>query len=419
MLAIAYPFPPLAYTNSIINARMLRHVEISTVVFSADERGIRQDMTIEPGYEKSLIACIRVPFHPSPLRRLIWKGAHFSRLPILGKIPDNYRGWIKPCLKRVLNWLDQSAFAPDVLATFGQPMSDHIIGLEIKRLLKIPWIAFFSDPWVDNPYNKDDPISVCINRRKEKEVMAEADRVIFTSQETLDLVMSKYPPSWGARAHVVPQSFDERAYPEVSLLSKGGLRIIRHVGNFYGPRTPTPLVKALKRLVSNRPNLLADMRFELVGRCSPFTLRRADVRSLPSDLISIRPSVDYQESLNLMASADALLLIDAPTKFNVFFPSKLADYIGAGRPILGISPPGTSARIITQSGGWVADPRYPEEVEAMLVNYLSLPPFQGHWGEPSVRRELEIANVAKQINRIIRETLKNEKGAQGLGKSTS
>jgi hypothetical protein len=60
----------------------------------------------------------------------------------------------------------------------------------------------------------------------------------------------------------------------------------------------------------------------------------------------------------------------------------------------------------------VADPRYPEEVEAMLVNYLSLPPFQGHWGEPSVRRELEIANVAIQINRIIRETLINEKDAQ-------
>jgi hypothetical protein len=418
MLAIAYPFPPLAYTNSIINARMLRHFETSTVVISADEKGIRQDMTIEPGCEESLIACIRVPFHPSSLRKLIWKGAHFLGVPLLGKVPDNYRGWIKPTIERIVHWLNQNSFSPDLITSFGQPMSDHVIGLEMKRRLGIPWIAFFSDPWVDNPYVHDDRLTNWINLRKEKEVMAEANGVIFTSQETVDLVMSKYPTSWGRRAHVVPQSFDPRAYPKALPSTEGRLRIIRHVGNFYGPRTPAPLVKGLKRLISNHLELLSKIRFELVGRCSLFTLRRADVRSLPPDLISIRPPVDYQESLNLMATADALLLIDAPIKFNVFFPSKLADYVGAGRPILGITPPGTSAKIITQSGGWVADPRYPEEVEAMLVNYLSLPPFQGHWGEPSVKRELEIENVAKEINRIIRETVHNKKGAQGFGKAS-
>jgi len=405
MLAIAYPFPPLANSNSIINARILRHFETSTVVFSADEGGIRQDITIEPGCEESLIACIKVPFHPGPLRRLIWKGAHFSRIPLLGKNPDNYRGWIKPCLKRVLDWLDQSAFTPDVLATFGHPMSDHLIGLEIGRRLKIPWIAFFSDPWVDNPYNKYDPLSAWVNRRKEKEVMAEADRVIFTSQETLDLVMSKYPASWRSRAHFVPQSFDPRAYPEACPLSNKGLRIIRHVGNFYGIRTPAPLVEGLKRLISTHPELLSKIRFELVGRCSSFMQHRSNIHSLPSDLISLKLPVDYQESLRLMVTADALLLIDAPSEFNIFFPSKLADYIGAGRPILGITPPGTSAKIILQSGGWVADPRCSEEVEAMLVKYLSTPTFSNPWGEPSVRKAFEIGNVAERINKIIRETV--------------
>jgi len=106
-----------------------------------------------------------------------------------------------------------------------------------------------------------------------------------------------------------------------------------------------------------------------------------------------------------MVTADALLLIDAPSEFNIFFPSKLADYIGAGRPILGITPPGTSAKIILQSGGWVADPRCSEEVEAMLVKYLSTPTFSNPWGEPSVRKAFEIGNVAERINKIIRETV--------------
>jgi hypothetical protein len=282
-------------------------------------------------------------------------------------------------------------------------MSDHLIGLEMKRRLKIPWIAFFSDPWVDNPFNREDPISAWINRRREKEVMAEADRVIFTSQETLDLVMSKYPGSWRRRAYVIPQSFDPGAYPEASSLSKGELRMIRHVGNFYGPRTPAPLVEGLKRMIANHPELLSRVRFELVGRCSSLMQYRANIHSLPSDLISLRSPVDYQESLRLMVTADALLLIDAPTKFNVFFPSKLADYFGAGRPILGITPLGTSAKIILQAGGWVADPRSPMEVEAMLVKYLSSQPFLTPWGEPSVRKAFQIENVAEAMSKIIRE----------------
>jgi hypothetical protein len=43
--------------------------------------------------------------------------------------------------------------------------------------------------------------------------------------------------------------------------------------------------------------------------------------------------VGYQESLKLMSEADALLVIDAPADQSVFLPSKLIDYIGAGRPI--------------------------------------------------------------------------------------
>jgi hypothetical protein len=67
--------------------------------------------------------------------------------------------------------------------------------------------------------------------------------------------------------------------------------------------------------------------------------------------------VDYKTSLALMESADLLLVIDAPFDQSVFLPSKLVDYIGAQRPIFAITPPGTSAKLVSDLGGMVAHPK--------------------------------------------------------------
>ena len=67
---------------------------------------------------------------------------------------------------------------------------------------------------------------------------------------------------------------------------------------------------------------------------------------LPPQCVKFLPRVGYLQSLALAKSADLLLNIDAPAATSVFLPSKLIDYIGAGRPIFGITPAGTAARLI-------------------------------------------------------------------------
>jgi hypothetical protein len=58
--------------------------------------------------------------------------------------------------------------------------------------------------------------------------------------------------------------------------------------------------------------------------------------------------VGYLDGLRLSASADALLVIDAPSSTpSIFLPSKLVESIGANRPVWGITPPGTSAEVIS------------------------------------------------------------------------
>ena len=154
-------------------------------------------------------------------------------------------------------WRERSSrgsIAPgDVLVTFGQPMSDHLAGLTIKRRLGAPWIAHFSDPWSDNPYLWLNPVSRIRPRRMECQVLAAVDHAMFTSHETMELVMRKYPEGWrqGERAASRLRS----SVPSASHPRRGNATAcwLCHSGNFYGRRNPLMLVRALSCCFGRSP----------------------------------------------------------------------------------------------------------------------------------------------------------------------
>ena len=149
-----------------------------------------------------------------------------------------------------------------------------------------------------------------------------------------------------------------------------GVLVLRHLGNFYGPRNPLMLVKALVLLRRTQPEVLENVRIELIGRWVGHERWSLADSGLPDGLISFQKPVEYEKSLRQMCSADALLIIDAPFENNVFFPSKLVEYLWARRPILAITPPGTSADIVAASGGLLASPESPDTIAAGLADMI-------------------------------------------------
>jgi glycosyltransferase involved in cell wall biosynthesis len=388
-------------------ARLLKHLRMNTILVCADEQGVTRDSTIEPEAEAALRNCLRVSFSVKGWRRQANRVASRFRLPLWNRVPDQYSWWKRGALSAIREHAQKKDHRPDLIVSFGQPMSDHLIGLQLKEIYGVPWLAHFSDPWVDNPFTRYDSLTRRINRSLEHKVIEAADRVIFTSQETVDLVMAKYPAQWRTKVRVLPHSFD----PTMNFVGpseESQTITVRHTGEFYGPRSPKPLVKTLRSIMSEDPLFLDGICFELIGPTYPVTLTNLGIEDLPPGLVRFRPPVSYQESCSLAAAANGLLLIDAPAAKSVFLPSKLIEYVGVGRPILGITPPGAAANLIKELGGWVADPSSPEAMKTTVVEFLSYlrnARQSGPWGNPEVRSRYEAPVVSKSFEMMLRELL--------------
>lgn len=381
-LFVCPELPPRTSTKAIQTGKLMRRLTLPARVLAATSKGSDAFDRAFPNLEISRIG-------PAPAR------PPFRFLPWLWRDePDAWSGWSAAASRAVLA---EPGRRYRGIVSISTPVSAHLAGLRLKSALGIPWVAFFSDPWVDNCFHERTRGSALVNRHLQRRVMKAADRLVFTSEETLDLVLRRYPRSWRARASVLEHGYDEDLHAAARSAPRADPPVIRSTGKLYGLRTARPLLEGLRRLSARSPELVQKVRFELIGA----NWSHDSAAGLPKGLVTFRPEVPYEESVRLMASASLLLLIEIAAPSTVFFPSKLADYMGTDVPILGIAPPGPAARLIPQAGGVVCDPNDPEAVartlgetlERLLAGALSLSPeqraFRRRYGYDDVARRFE------------------------------
>jgi hypothetical protein len=213
-----------------------------------------------------------------------------------------------------------------------------------KRYPTLPWIAHFSDPWSRNPLEISKKREAW-NLRHEAEMIRIADHLVFTSEPARDLMLADSSIGARAKASIVDHSWDPDLYP-LKRPHANERVIIRHIGTLFGRRTPERLFEAALILLRERPELAGTFALHLVGSMPSTMVETKAALALPPGTIIRDHPVSYLKSLNLMATADALVLLEPDISFNYFVPSKLIDYVGADRPILALTPPGASRQVI-------------------------------------------------------------------------
>ena len=342
--------PPLSGPRAVQVTRTLlalaeRGWHSRAICFDARSRRYQQDYSISPE-ELSGGAVRRLPV-PSPEEWLFFR-ALWRVVPPLKHLPDEKRVWVPSAIADGRRAVRETHV--DVIVSFGQPWSDHLVGLSVHRETGLPWVAHFSDPWIDSPYQGGTAWTRERAAAMEREVVATATELVFVNRQTLERVMRKYPGEWQQRAHVVPQGHDGQNGLPAAGKRTGPLKLV-YTGRFYdGIRTPDLFLQAIAD--ANRANpLQGRLDVEFVGARMEAYEQLAQALGV-STIVRFIGRTSPQEARRRAAEADALLVIDAPSDGpSLFLPSKMIDYLPMRRPILAITPrEGPVAEVIGELG---------------------------------------------------------------------
>ena len=291
-------------------------------------------------------------------------------------IPDARVGWVKYATKAAIRLIETEKITHVLISS--PPHSSQLIGLQLKKQFPhLKWIADMRDPWTDIYYYKDllhTSIAAGKDARMEKQVLETADEIIVVSDAIRRSFAAKSDKVNSSKIHVIPNGYDEADFPD-GILPASDAFTISYVGTMADTYRPEVFFEVLMELIRKYPD--KNIRFRFVGN-APWTLKKqADDYGL-EPYCHWQGHVTHEEAIRQMKSSNMLLLIipDAPGAEGIL-TGKLFEYIGAGRPILGIGPVnGDAAKILRECGaGEMFDRRYSAEISRYIEDkmVLSLP----------------------------------------------
>lgn len=295
------------------------------------------------------------------------------------KNPRNVTVRAKFC-EEVMRIFKESNRKFDFLISHSNELISHEAARQIKELRpELPWIAYFGDLFVRNPYIRHMPgyPLVAEDSAIERATLRDADLVILNNEYQRDLMFTGDLAKYKDKAVIIPHCFDPAMYPADAAPDNDKF-VFSHLGTlYYVKRTAEPVLQAVDRLLEIYPGYRGKFELRFYG-ASPCDSDRACHDAMRnSNHVRFLGPVSYSESLRLMAESDALLLIDGlfseaedGLDCNPFFPGKLTDYMGARRPIASITmAKGPSADIMAESGNMIADGRL-DRIAYVLKRYI-------------------------------------------------
>ena len=263
--------------------------------------------------------------------------------------------WAIPAAKEAMRLTSKKNY--DYIVSRALPPEAHLSALIVSRKTGIPWIANWNDPvpWEKFPRQypggkgKHAPLGY-LTARYYREVAKQALWHTFPCERLRAYIAGYLPGDIRDKSSVVPHIALDRRNP-ASRSNKGFT--LMHAGSLRSPRSPDVFLKGV-RLFRERAN--PGREFSVVFIVDrPEDVRRSAGEHGLEALVRIEKSRPYTEMPEVLRSATVLVIIEALVEEGIFLPSKFADYVGVGRPILAISPrTGTLSDVLGEHGGGIA-----------------------------------------------------------------
>lgn len=294
----------------------------------------------------------------------------------------------------------------------SMPPESHEIALRIKKERPdLCWLASFGDPISFNPYEITNVVNGksfipgrikklmldyprtwinCLNNmglysnnvlmrmiKLEKQFFEKADLLIFPNLKQCIYSLDKDYNKYKEKSIILPHSFDtDMIQKEKDIIkNKNGRYTFLYSGYLDLHRNPEPIILAYEAIKTASPEIAERMLIIFVGNMPQRFKNMIQIKGLYENIVVHEP-VDYFTSLKMMNDADCLIHIDAKFEYkydsNIFFASKLADYMGNYKPILGITAKDSPAyEILKKSNNKVHEREDISGISKSMIEFFS------------------------------------------------
>ncbi len=183
----------------------------------------------------------------------------------------------------------------------------------------------------------------------ERRTLHKAGLAVFTADTNRQTYVREGLVPEGKTAHV-PYFFDAEVFRKPAPAPLPEFAIV-YFGTFdwSGARSPETFLHALRQFLDRRPEARPRTRFVFYGNWL-FEHSRFVKQLGLEDIVSLCPSVGYEQYLQKVRQSSVLLLV-VSSAHDLFMPSKIVEYFGAGRPILAFVPRESEMRHVLEQAG--------------------------------------------------------------------
>jgi glycosyltransferase involved in cell wall biosynthesis len=228
------------------------------------------------------------------------------------------------------------------------------VGRDLARETGLPWIADYRDPWTRRiAYDPPTALHHRWHLRAERELVAAADRVVVTADETRDDFLARIPGLDPARVAVIPNGFDRDDFLPPNPPPWDRFRL-HYVGQLTAGRSIAPLLRVIGAFLAAEPRAREVIEVRCVGPREVENDRMVAESGL-GDVVRLDPPVPHKEAVRILADAHVLLLVEnLGPRGGLIAQGKLYECLYAGRPLLAVVPPGAVDRLVRHHGAGLA-----------------------------------------------------------------
>ena len=284
-------------------------------------------------------------------------------------IPDARCWWVKPSVRYLKNYLKDHPV--DAIISTGPPHSMHLIAMKLKKVLGLPWIADFRDPWTEIDYYSDLHLTRWADRkhhRLEHEVLTQADKVVTVAPDGAQRL-----EKLGAKDVVTIYNGFDRDDDAASTVTPPDKFTITYLGVLSKIQSPEKLWQSFGELVKENDILCKSLKINMIGQIDKAVANAIKENGL-DDHVVFTPYIPHDQVAEVHRSSTLLLLLlmpDSEPRAKGLLTGKLFEYLASGRPILCIGPEdGDAARIINEThAGTTVSFENKEKMKEVILGY--------------------------------------------------